>query len=159
MVTVRDFLRAREAVSPSLLESHQIQVLDPSTDKESLSASGADVREAKLWGTIGGLEEVKQRLRHAVIWPLRHPVAFERLGLEPTRGVLLYGPPGCGKTRLIRVLASCAGATFFALSGADVYSCYVGEAEATIRAVFARAPRCPRWSSSTRLTLSLEIVS
>ena len=131
-VILDDVLLAREAVAPSLLQSQQIQVTD------ATRALGGD-STTSLWDTIGGLHGVKTRLQQSIIWPLQHPAAFKRLGLQPPRGVLLYGPPGCGKTKLVQVLASTAGATFFTLSGADVYSCFVGEAEATIRAVFARA--------------------
>ena len=68
-------------------------------------------------------------MMQAVEWPLRHPDAFQRLGLVPSRGVLLYGPPGCSKTTLAKAVATRAKAGFFAVSGAGVYSAYVGESE------------------------------
>lgn len=91
------------------------------------------------WEDIGGLEEVKKRLRMAVEWPLSHPKTFARLGLYSPRGVLLHGPPGCSKTTLVRAMASNGRANFLHLSGADVYSCFVGEAERLVREAFSVA--------------------
>ena len=70
-----------------------------------------------------------QTLRRAVEWPLRYRETFVRLGLRPPRGILLYGPPGCSKTTMVKALAGTAGATFLSLNVASVYSAYVGEAE------------------------------
>ena len=70
-----------------------------------------------------------QTLRRAVEWPLRYRETFIRLGLRPPRGILLYGPPGCSKTTMVKALAGTAGATFLSLNVASVYSAYVGEAE------------------------------
>jgi SpoVK/Ycf46/Vps4 family AAA+-type ATPase len=58
------------------------------------------------WSDIGGLEEAKQRLREAVEWPLKHASSFERLGLRPTKGILLHGPAGCSKTTLVKAIAN-----------------------------------------------------
>jgi SpoVK/Ycf46/Vps4 family AAA+-type ATPase len=91
------------------------------------------------WGDVGGLEDVKRRLRQAVVWPSRHAGAFARLGLAPPRGVLLHGPPGCAKTTLARAAATASGATFIPLSGPALYSMYVGEGEAALREAFRRA--------------------
>lgn len=79
------------------------------------------------WEDIGGLPEVKRRLRQAVEWPLQHADAFARLGLSAPRGVLLHGPPGCSKTQLARAAAAGSGATFLPLSCAQLYSMYLGE--------------------------------
>eukprot|EP01029_Cantina_marsupialis_P025383 TRINITY_DN6714_c0_g1_i2.p1 TRINITY_DN6714_c0_g1~~TRINITY_DN6714_c0_g1_i2.p1 ORF type:complete len:601 (+),score=160.41 TRINITY_DN6714_c0_g1_i2:99-1901(+) len=93
------------------------------------------------WDQIGGYEKVKTKLRQIAEWPVTKADACERLGLEVPRGVLLYGPPGCSKTTLVRALVTATGASFFALSGADVFSCFVGDAEASIRRVFLHARR------------------
>nr|WCZ58393.1 cell division control protein 48 [Paratrimastix eleionoma] len=91
------------------------------------------------WEDIGGLREVKQKLREAVEWPLLHPDAFLRFSLECPRGILLYGPPGCCKTTLVKAAACSCHAIFISLSCASIYSSYVGEAEAIIRNMFQRA--------------------
>ena len=91
------------------------------------------------WDAVAGLGDVKIRIEQAVAWPTLHPDAFRRMGLRPSRGILLFGPPGCAKTSLVRAAASTSGATLLCLNGADVFSPYVGESEATLRRAFARA--------------------
>lgn len=88
---------------------------------------------------VADLEEVKQRLTEAVIWPMTDPDRFSRLGVDPPRGLLLFGPPGTGKTFVIRALAHESGAAFFAVRGAELLDKYVGESERAVREVFARA--------------------
>ncbi|KAJ3149244.1 hypothetical protein HDU89_003962 [Geranomyces variabilis] len=101
---------------------------------------GAGVSVERLtWDDVGGLEGVKKRLRQAVEWPLQHKATFQRLGLRPPRGVLLYGPPGCSKTTLVKIIAATSGATFLSLNGAALYSPFVGDSEQEIRATFQRA--------------------
>jgi len=88
---------------------------------------------------VANLDEVKQRLTEAVIWPITDPERFRRLGIDPPRGLLLYGPPGTGKTYVIRALAHESGAAFFAVKGAELLDKFVGESERAVREVFARA--------------------
>lgn len=99
VLTIEDFLAALPLVSPSGLREVAVEV--PSV----------------RWGDIGGMEAVKQSLREVVEWPLRHPEAFERMGMSPPRGVLLYGPPGCSKTLMARALATESGMNFLAVKG------------------------------------------
>ncbi len=80
-----------------------------------------------------------QRMREAAEYPLTRGAAYKRFGLAPPRGILLYGPPGCSKTTLVRALAGAVSASFFSLSGAEVFSPWVGDAESCLRKVFARA--------------------
>ncbi|CAI5461680.1 unnamed protein product [Closterium sp. Yama58-4] len=94
---------------------------------------------AVTWRDIGGLESIKKRLQMAVEWPLQHPEAFLRLALTPPRGVLLHGPPGGGKTMLALAAAHASKATLFSLSGADLFSMYVGEGEAMLKETFRLA--------------------
>ncbi|XP_031553473.1 spermatogenesis-associated protein 5-like protein 1 isoform X2 [Actinia tenebrosa] len=91
------------------------------------------------WQSIGGLHQVKQALMQAIEWPLKYPEAFSRLGLQRPRGVMLYGPPGCCKTTLVRAVASSCHCTFLSLSCAQLYSPYVGDAERMIREIFLKA--------------------
>jgi transitional endoplasmic reticulum ATPase len=90
---------------------------------------------------VGDMETVKAALTEAVLWPLSHPDTFARLGVEPPRGVLLYGPPGCGKTFLVRALAGTGQLTVFPVKGAEVMTKWVGESERGLREVFRRARR------------------
>ena len=96
----------------------------------------AAVTPEAAWDEIGGLQEVKLQLQQSVLWPIKYSKVFKRLGVTAQKGVLLHGPPGCAKTTLVRALAASSGAAFVALSGADVYSPFVGDSEATIRRVF-----------------------
>ncbi|XP_031490390.1 cell division control protein 48 homolog B isoform X2 [Nymphaea colorata] len=120
-LTVNDWEYARSKVGPSITRGVT-----------------ADVAKVS-WEDIGGLKDLKKKLQQVVEWPIKHSDAFARLGLSPVRGVLLHGPPGCSKTTLVKAAAHAAQAAFFSLSGAEVYSMYVGEGEALLRRTFQRA--------------------
>jgi transitional endoplasmic reticulum ATPase len=91
------------------------------------------------WDDVGGLDSVKTALREAIAWPLSQPALFERIGLQPPRGILLYGPPGNGKTLLVKALASQSAINFISIKGPELLSKYVGESEQGVRELFARA--------------------
>jgi transitional endoplasmic reticulum ATPase len=120
-VRKEDFYEALKMVEPSALREVLIEV--PNVH----------------WDDIGGLEDVKQELREAVEWPLKYPKAFERLGIEPPKGILLYGPPGTGKTLLAKAVANESQANFIAIRGPEVLSKWVGETEKRIREIFRKA--------------------
>ncbi|CAA0109083.1 ATP-dependent zinc metalloprotease FtsH [Mycolicibacterium vanbaalenii] len=88
---------------------------------------------------VGDMIETKQALTEAVLWPLQHPETFERLGVQPPRGVLLYGPPGCGKTYVVRALASSGRLSVHAVKGAELMDKWVGSSEKAVRELFRRA--------------------
>ena len=91
------------------------------------------------WEDIGGLEDVKEELIQAVSWPLRHAEVFERYSVQPTRGIMLHGPSGTGKTLLAKALAKESGVNFISVKGPSLMSRYVGESERAIREVFRTA--------------------
>lgn len=91
------------------------------------------------WADVGGLEKVKQELQEAIEWPLKYPDAFKRLGIRPPRGILLYGPPGCGKTLLAKAVATESQANFIYIKGPEIISKWVGESEKAIREIFKKA--------------------
>ena len=88
---------------------------------------------------VGDMAATKQALTEAVLWPLQHPETFERLGVDPPRGVLLYGPPGCGKTFVVRALASSGRLSVHAVKGAELMDKWVGASEKAVRELFRRA--------------------
>lgn len=88
---------------------------------------------------VGDMVATKQALTEAVLWPLQHPDTFTRLGVEPPRGVLLYGPPGCGKTFVVRALASTGRLSVHAVKGAELMDKWVGSSEKAVRELFRRA--------------------
>ncbi|KAG7481940.1 hypothetical protein JOB18_008498 [Solea senegalensis] len=94
------------------------------------------------WEQIGGLDDVKLKLRQSIEWPMRFPEAFVRLGLSRPRGVLLFGPPGCAKTTLVRAAATSSHSSFLSVSGADLYSPYVGDSEKALAQLFRQARAC-----------------
>ncbi len=120
-VTKDDFMEALKLVQPSALREISIEVPDIS------------------WDDIGGLEEVKRELREVVELPLKNPDAFRRLGIEPPKGVLLYGPPGCGKTLLAKAVANESEANFISVKGPELLSKWVGESEKAVRQIFRKA--------------------
>ncbi len=120
-VRMEDFMAAYKEITPTAIREVYIEV--------------PRVR----WSDIGGLEEVKQELREAVEWPLKYPEKFKELGIRPPKGVLLYGPPGCGKTLLAKAVATESEANFIAVRGPELMSKWVGETERGIREVFRKA--------------------
>ncbi|KAK5924674.1 hypothetical protein CgunFtcFv8_017268 [Champsocephalus gunnari] len=120
-VTLQDLQWAMTVVKPSAMREVAI-----------------DVPKVR-WSDVGGMEEVKLKLKQAVEWPLRHPEAFTRMGIQPPKGVLLYGPPGCSKTMIAKALANESGLNFLAIKGPELLSKYVGESERAVREVFRKA--------------------
>ena len=91
------------------------------------------------WDEVGGLEEARLYIRRSVEWPLKHPDAFERLEVPRPKGVLIYGPPGCGKSLLVRAAATSCAASFFSASAAELFSPLVGDSEKMVSDLFRRA--------------------
>jgi len=120
-VSRRHFLEAMKVVRPTLIREVFVEVPEVH------------------WSDIGGLESAKQELREVVEWPLKYSDVFQKMGVEPPKGVLLFGPPGTGKTLLAKAVATESGANFIAIRGPEVLSKWVGESEKAIRDVFRRA--------------------
>jgi transitional endoplasmic reticulum ATPase len=119
----------------------QDDVLGALTVIRPLSRSGAtEVSVGSITlDDVGDMAETKQALTEAVLWPLEHPDTFARLGVQPPRGVLLYGPPGCGKTFVVRALASTGKLSVHAVKGSELMDKWVGSSEKAVRELFGRA--------------------
>ena len=104
-----------------------------------LSEKSEDKKIRITYEEVGGLRSEIKVMREIVELPLRHPELFTRLGIEPHSGVLLYGPPGCGKTLLAKVLASESDANMFSINGPEIMNKYYGETEAKLRDIFKEA--------------------
>ncbi|MGK8502105.1 AAA family ATPase [Nocardia asiatica] len=130
--------RAREHGEPQLTQPDLLGALEVI---RPLSRSGMEELAIGSLGLddVGDMAETKQALTEAVLWPLRHPDSFARLGIEPPRGVLLYGPPGCGKTFLVRALAGSGQLSVHAVKGAELLDRWVGSSERAVRELFQRA--------------------
>ncbi|XP_065544530.1 ATPase family gene 2 protein homolog B isoform X2 [Lathamus discolor] len=103
------------------------------------SAIGLTECKPVTWEQIGGLEDVKLKLKQSVEWPMKFPQAFARMGLSHPKGILLYGPSGCAKTTLVKALATSCHCSFLSVSGADLFSPYVGDSEKILSQVFRQA--------------------
>ena len=121
VVTGNDFKSAQKEIQPSALREVLVQI--------------PDIK----WDDIGGLGDVKQELKEAVEWPLKHPETFQRLGIRPPKGTLLYGVPGTGKTLLAKAVASESEANFISVKGPELLSKWVGESEKGVREIFRKA--------------------
>ncbi|MEK7404226.1 MAG: CDC48 family AAA ATPase [Acidobacteriota bacterium] len=120
-VTMDDFLAALKEVEPSAIREIFVEV------------------PAVSWDDVGGLDEIKQRLRETVEWSVQHGPLFELARLKPPKGILLHGAPGTGKTLLAKAVAKEAGLNFISVKGPELLSKYVGESERGVREVFKKA--------------------
>jgi transitional endoplasmic reticulum ATPase len=134
---VRAALRQKDAESPTVTMADfdgALDVIRPT----SMAESTLEVAAVTL-DEVGDMAEVKQTLTESVLWPLTYPDTFARLGVSPPRGVLLFGPPGCGKTYLVKAIAGTGKANVLSVKGAELLSKWVGESEKAVRELFRRA--------------------
>jgi transitional endoplasmic reticulum ATPase len=134
---VRAAMRQREAETPQVTKA-DLDAARQSVRPTSMAESTLEVAKISL-DDVGDMVKVKEALTESVLWPLRYPDTFTRLGVDPPRGVLLYGPPGCGKTYLVRALAGTGQANVLAVKGAELLTKWVGESERAVRELFRRA--------------------
>jgi transitional endoplasmic reticulum ATPase len=120
-VRMDDFRVAIREIEPSALREIYVEVPDVS------------------WESVGGLTEIKERLKESVEWPLTKPELFEHFGIKPPRGIVLFGAPGTGKTLLAKAIANEAKANFISIKGPEMISKWVGESEKAIREIFKKA--------------------
>jgi transitional endoplasmic reticulum ATPase len=120
VVKMDDFLYAYREITPTAMREVYVEV--PQVH----------------WDEVGGLKDVKQELMESVEWPLKKPEVFKKMGIKPPRGILLYGPPGCGKTLLARAVATESEANFISIKGPEIFSKWVGESEKAVREVFRK---------------------
>jgi transitional endoplasmic reticulum ATPase len=120
-ITREDFTDALKEVRPSALREVLVQIPNIS------------------WDDVGGLDKLKEELREAIEWPLKHKEAFEYAHVKPPKGVLLYGPPGTGKTLIAKAVATTTESNFISIKGPELLSKWVGESEKGVREIFRKA--------------------
>ena len=120
-VTNNDFTMAAKDIQPSAMREVFVEVPKVKYDE------------------IGGLDDIIQKLKESVEWPIKNPEAFKRIGINPPAGILLYGPPGTGKTLLAKAVANESEANFISIKGPELLSKWVGESEKAVREVFRKA--------------------
>jgi transitional endoplasmic reticulum ATPase len=132
----------KERIAPEILEKMVVKIEDFTSAYREITPTAmrevyVEVPQVK-WDQVGGLKQVKQELMESVEWPLKNPEVFKRMGINPPRGILLYGPPGSGKTLLARAVATESEANFISIKGPEIFSKWVGESEKAIREVFRK---------------------
>ena len=132
-----------DALDPELLEGIRVTAkhfahAQTKCNPSSLRESVIEMPNIK-WEDIGGLEETKKELRETVEYPVQYADKFRRFGMQPSKGVLFYGPPGCGKTLLAKAVASECKANFLSIKGPELLTMWFGESEANVRDTFAKA--------------------
>merc|ERR1719315_581015 len=120
-VTMEDFRFAMGKSTPSAIRETVVEV------------------PTVTWNDVGGLENVKKELQELVQYPVEHPEKFLKFGMMPSRGVLFYGPPGCGKTLLAKAIANECQANFISIKGPELLTMWFGESEANVRDIFDKA--------------------
>ena len=116
-----DFIQALNMIEPSAMREVMVEIPDIS------------------WDDVGGLNDIKNELKEAVEWPLKYPKLFEKAGIRPLNGILLFGPPGCGKTLLAKAIATETKTNFITVKGPELFSKWVGESERSVRNIFRKA--------------------
>merc|ERR1712183_537603 len=120
-VTMEDFKFASGQSNPSSLRETTVEIPNVT------------------WEDIGGLEDVKKDLREMILYPVEHPEKFHKFGMKPSKGVLFYGPPGCGKTLLAKAVANECSSNFISVKGPELLTMWFGESEANVREIFDKA--------------------
>ena len=132
-----------EQIPPEVLEKMEVRMSDFRQAIKEIEPSA--LREIYLevpevsWDQVGGLDEVKERLKESIEWPLTKPDVFEHFGIKPPRGIVLFGAPGTGKTLIAKAIANEAKANFITIKGPELISKWVGESEKAVREVFKKA--------------------
>lgn len=142
-VTMADLETSAGGIRPSVTFQmlRDYQELADQYGRRSARAETVDViaKPDLAWDDVAGLDAVKEALRDAIEMPLKRPELYQEYGIKPSKGVLLFGPPGCGKTYLAKVVASASGAHFLEVKGPELLQKYVGESETRLRDLFGRA--------------------
>jgi transitional endoplasmic reticulum ATPase len=133
----------QDEIAPEILEKMEVQMNDFRLAMRDIEPSAlreiyVEIPEVS-WDDVGGLDEIKERLKESVEWPLTMPERFEHFGIKPPRGIVLFGAPGTGKTLLAQAIAHEAKANFITIKGPELISKWVGESEKAIREVFKKA--------------------
>ncbi len=132
-----------EQIPPEVIEKMEVRMSDFKEAVKEIEPSA--LREIYIevpevtWEEVGGLEDIKERLKESIEWPLTMPERFEHFGIKPPRGIMLFGAPGTGKTLIAKAIANEAKANFITIKGPELISKWVGESEKAVREVFKKA--------------------
>lgn len=138
LIDIEDETIDAEILDAMAVTNEHFRFAQGQTNPSSLRETVVEVPDV-TWDDIGGLEDVKKNLQEMILYPIEHPEKFHKFGMQPSKGVLFYGPPGCGKTLLAKAVANECSSNFISIKGPELLTMWFGESEANVREVFDKA--------------------
>lgn len=138
LIDIEDETIDAEILDAMAVTNEHFRFAQGQTNPSSLRETVVEIPDV-TWDDIGGLEDVKKNLQEMILYPIEHPDKFHKFGMSPSKGVLFYGPPGCGKTLLAKAVAHECSSNFISIKGPELLTMWFGESEANVRDVFDKA--------------------
>ena len=138
LIDIEDETIDAEVLDAMCVTNEHFRFAQGQTNPSSLRETVVEIPDV-TWDDIGGLEDVKKNLQEMILYPIEHPEKFHKFGMQPSKGVLFYGPPGCGKTLLAKAVAHECSSNFISIKGPELLTMWFGESEANVREVFDKA--------------------
>ena len=138
IIDIEDETIDAEILDAMAVTNEHFRFAQGTTNPSSLRETVVEIPDV-TWDDIGGLEDVKKNLQEMILYPIEHPDKFHKFGMQPSKGVLFYGPPGCGKTLLAKAVAHECSSNFISIKGPELLTMWFGESEANVREVFDKA--------------------
>jgi len=138
LIDIEDDTIDAEILDAMAVTNEHFRFAQGQTNPSSLRETVVEIPDV-TWDDIGGLEDVKKNLQEMILYPIEHPDKFHKFGMSPSKGVLFYGPPGCGKTLLAKAVAHECSSNFISIKGPELLTMWFGESEANVREVFDKA--------------------
>ncbi len=138
LIDIEDETIDAEILDAMSVTNEHFRFAQGQTNPSSLRETVVEIPDV-TWDDIGGLEDVKKNLQEMILYPIEHPDKFHKFGMQPSKGVLFYGPPGCGKTLLAKAVAHECSSNFISIKGPELLTMWFGESEANVREVFDKA--------------------
>jgi transitional endoplasmic reticulum ATPase len=138
IIDIEDDTIDAEVLDAMAVTQDHFRFAQGSTNPSSLRETVVEIPDV-TWEDIGGLEDVKKNLQEMILYPIDHPEKFHKFGMSPSKGVLFYGPPGCGKTLLAKAVANECSSNFISIKGPELLTMWFGESEANVRDIFDKA--------------------
>jgi len=138
IIDIEDDTIDAEILDAMAVTNEHFKFAQGSSNPSSLRETVVEIPNT-TWEDIGGLEDVKANLREMILYPIEHPDKFHKFGMKPSKGVLFYGPPGCGKTLMAKAVANECSSNFISIKGPELLTMWFGESEANVRDIFDKA--------------------
>ena len=138
IIDIEDDTIDAEILDAMAVTNEHFRFAQGQTNPSSLRETVVEIPDV-TWEDIGGLEDVKKNLQEMILYPIEHPDKFHKFGMQPSKGVLFYGPPGCGKTLMAKAVAHECSSNFISIKGPELLTMWFGESEANVREIFDKA--------------------